>query len=204
MKEAIRFELNDDTTNTTDDDVELAQVHRLDSILYFTPKHLSGLPLPETSFPPLIQDEVGLRILEHSCYNGWFSTLPFDIWTSFISQHPCMVKGKPKEMNIMALTALGKHFDSLDGTLSRRRFIELLPISSPCIPYDTDSKDKEWRTGIPNELYTSSSNLEAFAGVGVFNKVSKELKVSDAFLIAMGVVSELLVSPLLSFVHLFH
>ena len=66
LKEAIRFELNDDTTNTTDDDVELAQVHRLDSILYFTPKHLSGLPLPETSFPPLIQDEVGLRILEHS------------------------------------------------------------------------------------------------------------------------------------------
>ena len=188
LKEAIRFELNDDTTNTTDDDIELTNVHRLDSILYFSPRHLLGLPLPETSFPPLLQDEIGLRILEHSCYNGWFSTLPFDIWTSFISQHPCMVEGKPEEMNILALTALSKHFDSLDGTLSRRRFIELLPINSPCIPYDTDSsKGQEWQTKIPNELYMASSNLEAFAGVGVFNKVSKELKVSDAFLIAMGV-----------------
>ena len=195
VKEAVQFELTSEEhskgnkADSADDDVQLAQVHRLDSILYFTPKSLLDLPLPETSFPTLLESQIGLRILENSVYHHWFSSLPFDIWTSFISQHPCLIEGKPEDMNILVLTALSKHFDSLDGSGARRRFVELLPTNSPCIPFDSDDS-KKWQTAAPRELYLPSSDLSAFAGVGVFNKVSTRLsKCSDAFLLALGVVS---------------
>ena len=196
VKEAVRFELTskEDVSkgNKSDsDDVQLVNVQRLDSILYFTPKSLLDLPLPETSFPTLLEGQIGLRVLENSVYHNWFSPLPFDIWTSFISQHPCLVEGKPQDMNILVMTALSKHFDSLDGSGARRRFVELLPTNSPCIPFDSDGS-KMWQTAVPRELYLQSSDLSAFAGVGVFNKVSTRLSVSDAFLLALGVVSFIL------------
>ena len=112
--------------------------------------------------------------------------------TSFISQHPCLIEGKPEDMNILVLTALCKHYDSLDGSGARRRFVELLPTNSPCIPFDSDDS-KKWQTAVPKDLYLPSSDLSAFAGVGVFNKVSTRLsKCSDAFLLALGVVSFIL------------
>lgn len=207
LKEAIRFELNlrdsepahgeaAEASSAEDDDVQLAHVHRLDSILYYAPNKLLELPLPETSFPPDLQGGIGLRILENSVYHQWFQSLPFDIWSSFISQHSCLAEGSPAEMNISVLAALSKHFDSLELSVSKRRFVELLPTGSPCIPFDSDDKSdcqsysSKHSTAIPKELYLASSDLSAFAGVGVFHKVSKQLSkvgVSDAFLLAMGV-----------------
>ena len=199
LKEAIKYELekdNDAPSCTIDvDGVQFAHVRRLDSILYFTPKYLLELPLPETSFSPSLQKEIGLRTLENDVFRDWFTSLNFDIWTSFISQHPCLVKGLPEEMNILALATLGKHFDSLDGQVLKRRFIELLPVNEVVIPFDCDdenSASSENQTAIPKELYLPSADLSAFSGLGSFHKVSKRLPkagVSEAFLLAMGVVS---------------
>lgn len=202
LKEAIRFEssLDPDCTakeaSSETDEVQLANVHRMDSILYFTPQKLFDLPLPETTFPPSIQEAIGLRILQNSVYDDWFSPLPFDIWTAFVSQHDALIKGRPEDAdtNVLILTTLSKHYDSLEGVGTKRRFVELLPTHSPCIPFDSDedgqSAPPKHQTAIPKELYLSTSDLSAFAGVGVFHKVSKRLsKVSDEFLLALGVVS---------------
>jgi hypothetical protein len=201
LKEAIKYELakdSDSQSSTAETDVvQLAHVRRLDSILYFTPKSLLELPLPETTFPPSLQREIGLRTLENDVYRDWFTPLNFDIWTSFISHHPCLIKGLPEGMNILALATLGKHFDSLDGPVSKKRFIELLPLNEVVLPFDCDdgtstSTSSEYQTAIPQELYLPSADLSAFAGVGVFRKVSKRLSkagVSDAFLLSLGVVS---------------
>ena len=208
LKEAIKYELEKDNeapsvahtsvgpASTIElDGVQFAHVTRLDSILYFTPKYLLELPLPETAFPPSLQKEIGLRTLENDVFRDWFTSLNFDIWTSFISCQPCLLKGLPEEMNILALATLGKHFDSLDGQVSKRRFIELLPVNEVLIPFDSDdekSASSEYQTAIPKELYLPSADLSAFSGLGSFHKVSNRLPkagVSDAFLLAMGVVS---------------
>jgi len=200
LRDAIKFEI---TTNNQasppssaskktamTDDGQLTNVCRMDSILYVTPKYLHNLPLPETTFPPWLQNEIGLRTLENSVFRDWFTTLPFDIWTSFISYHPCLVKGTPEEMNILVLSALGKHFDSLDNT---RRFVELLPLDKIVIPFDDNGSSSvvsKIKMTSPKELYLPTSDLSAFEGVGVFNKVSNKLSkagVSDSFLLALGV-----------------
>mmetsp|Transcript_6127 Transcript_6127/g.13879 ORF Transcript_6127/g.13879 Transcript_6127/m.13879 type:complete len:1897 (+) Transcript_6127:127-5817(+) len=206
LKEAIRFESsieepvpNSDkgakssSAETDEDDIQLAHVHSLESILYYTPKKFLDLPLPEFAFPALLQKEIGLRTLENNIYQEWFSSLPFDIWTSFISQHPCLTTGLPEDLNALALTALSKHHDSLEGTVARRRFVELLPTNSPCIPFDSEddkATSSKHHTAIPKELYLATSDLSAFAGIGVFHKASKRLLkngVSDTFLLSMGV-----------------
>ena len=150
LKEAIRFEgtmgepvsKNDTTANSssseTEDDVQTAQVKRLESILYYTPNKLLDLPLPEASFPPSLQNEIGLRILENSVYREWFSSLPFEIWASFISCEECMSEGHPEDVNIKVLAVLSKHFDSLDSSWAKRGFVELLPTNSPCILFDSE------------------------------------------------------------------
>ena len=174
-------------------DVPVTQVHRLESILYYTPSKLLDLPLPETTFPSALQKEIGLRTLENNVFHDWFVPLPFDIWTSFISQHSCLVEGKPKDINLSVLEVLGNYFDSLEGPQAKRRFVELLPTNSPCIPYkcfDDESASSTYLTAVPKELYLPSSDLSAFTGVGVFHKVSDQLKVSDTFLTAIGVVNE--------------
>ena len=200
LRDAIKFEI---TTNNRasqpssatkktamTDDGQLTNVCRMDSILYVTPKYLHNLPLPETTFPPWLQNEIGLRTLENSVFRDWFTTLPFDIWTSFISYHPCLVKGTPEEMNILVLSALGKHFDSLDNT---RRFVELLPLDKIVIPFDDNGSSSvvsKIKMMSPTELYLPTSDLSAFEDVGVFNKVSTKLSkagVSDSFLLALGV-----------------
>lgn len=196
LKEVVRYESAKDddalSSTTKDDDVQLAHVCRLDSILYFTPKHLLELPLPETTFPPSFQKEIGLRTLENDVFRDWFTPLPFDIWSCFVSQHPCLVKGIPEGMNIHVLAALGKHFDSLNGSAAKRQFLELLSLNNVVIPFDVGDGSSENQTTNPTELYLPTSDLSAFAGVGVFRKVSKKLSkagVSDDFLLAMGVVS---------------
>ena len=196
LKEVVKYELakDDDALSSTakDGDVQSAHVCRLDSILYYTPKHLLDLPLPETTFPPSLQKEIGLRTLENDVFRDWFTPLPFDIWSCFVSQHPCMVKGIPEGMNIQALAALGKHFDSLNGSVAKRQFLQLLSLDNVVIPFDVGDGPSENQTAIPSELYLPTSDLSAFAGVGVFRKVSKKLSkagVTDDFLLAMGVVS---------------
>ena len=108
-----------------------------------------------------------------------------------------MTKGCPGDVNVKVLVVLSKYFDSLDSAMAKRRFVDLLPTNSPCVPFDGDdgkvsnSSDGQ-KTGVPKELYLPSSDLSAFAGVGVFHKVSRQLTkagVSDAFLLALGVVS---------------
>ena len=199
LKEVVRFEwaLNNNSggnpsTVNNSDDAQVTQVYRLESLLYFTPTKLLGLPLPETALPPALQMEIGQRTLENNVYQDWFVPLPFDIWTSFISQHSCLGDGKPKDVNVPVLEALSKHFDSLEGPQAKRRFVELLPTNNPFIPYDCGSNESapsSYLTAVPKELYLPSSDLSAFAGVGVFRKVSDQLKVSDSFLTAIGVVS---------------
>ena len=88
------------------------------------------------------------------------------------------------------LSVMSKHFDSLESKNSKRRFVELLPTDCPCVPYGDDTK-KGYKTAKPCDLYLASSDLRAFAGCGVFHKVSQQLTkmgVSDAFLQSMGVV----------------
>lgn len=201
LKESVRFDatamMGDDIANSssasTEEDVQSVKVRRLESILYYTPTKLMDLPLPETSFPPSLQNKIGLRILENDVYADWFSMLPFEIWASFVSCEPCLTEGRPEDVNIKVMAALSKHFDSLEGR-AKRRFVELLPTDSPCILYDSDgaTSSAKYRSALPEELYLSTSDLSAFAGVGVFHKVSKRLSkagVTDAFLLAMGVVS---------------
>lgn len=203
LKEVIRFEfapkdpLNNvgvvgaSSVNKTND-APVIHVHRLESILYFTPAKLLDLPLPETTFPPVLQKEIGLRTLENNVYQEWFAPLPFDIWTSFISQHSCLVEGKPINITLAVLEVLGKHFDSLEGSQAKRRFVELIPTNYPCIPYDCNDNEPASSinlTAVPKELYLPSSDLSAVAGVGMFHKVSGQLKVSDNFLTAIGVVN---------------
>ena len=203
LKEVIRFEIapKDRLANNScitvsannADDAQETQVHRLESILYFTPAMLLDLPLPETTFPPALQKAIGHKTLENSVYSDWFVPLPFDIWTSFISQHSCLIEGNPKDINMAVLAVIGKYFDSLEGQQAKRRFVELLPTNNPCIPYDcgdNESDSSKYMTDVPKELYLPSSDLSAFAGVGVFHKVSDQLKVSHAFLTAIGVVSQ--------------
>ncbi|KAL9187467.1 hypothetical protein ACHAXT_001570 [Thalassiosira profunda] len=196
LKEVIRFEVpsledaRGDSSPADADEVQVAQVQRLDSISFYTPNKLLELPLPETAFQPSLQKAIGLRTLENRVYQDWFSSLPFDIWTGFIAQHSCLADGRPADVNVMVLAALSKHYDSLDGSAAKR-FVQLLPTNSPCIPFESEGGvASTGQTAAPKELYLASSDLSAFAGVGVFNKVSKSLTkagVSDAFLIAMGV-----------------
>ncbi len=198
LRDVVRFEFTPKDpagVGPTPDsnDVPVTQVHRLESILYFTPSKLLDLPLPETTFPPALQKEIGLRTLENNVFRDWFAPLPFDIWTSFISQHSCLVEGKPKDINLSVLEVLGNYFDSLEDLQAKRRFVEILPTNSPCIPYDCiddESASSTYLTAAPKELYLPRSDLNAFTGVGVFHKVSHQLKLSDSFLTAMGVVNE--------------
>jgi len=212
LKEAVRFDATNligeraapksgDTnagnspSTDADDDVQSVQVRRLESILYYMPNNLMDLPLPETSLPPSLQKEIGLRILENSVYDHWFSSLPFVIWASFVSCDECLTEGRPEDVNIKVMATLSKHFDSLEG-YAKRRFVDLLPTDSPCILFDSDGSSNgatslsKHHAAPPNQLYLPTSDLSAFAGVGVFHKVSKRLTkagVSDAFLLAMGV-----------------
>jgi len=196
LKEAVRFDATtmaggtaESSSTDADDDVQSVHVRRLEAILYYTPKELMDLPLPEASFPPSLQKEIGLRILENSVYSGWFSPLPFVIWASFVSQDECLTEGRPEEVNVKVMAALSKHFGSLEGR-ARQRFVELLPTDSPCVLFDADGTGAKCQTAPPRELYLSTSDLSAFVGVGVFHKVSKRLSkagVSDAFLLALGV-----------------
>jgi hypothetical protein len=196
LKEAIRYYKDSKSKHSNDAEVE---VHQLDSIFYFAPHHMNKqLPLPDTVFPQSLVGSVGLRTLEDRHFNDWFEPLPFDIWAAFIKEHKGMRSGNEKDddMRVLTLVTLSKHFDSLETATAKRRFVELLPLTSPCLPFDTTSSDDKLaasaRTAIPNELYLPDADLSAFSGVGTFYKVSKQLKregVSDQFLLAMGVVS---------------
>lgn len=195
LKEAIRYRKECDSNGGQSND---AEVHQLDSLFYFAPVRMNKkLPLPETVFPQSLAGSIGLRTLEDKHFSDWFQPLPFDIWTGFISEHPCMKNGHEKDdsMRILVLTTLSKHFDSLESTTAKRRFVELLPLASPCLPFDTTTGEDNlstFKTAPPNELYLPDTDLSAFSGLQTFHKASKRLKkegVSDAFLLAMGVVS---------------
>lgn len=190
LKEVIRYRREKDSKGEESND---AEVHQLDSVFYFAPHRMNKkLPLPESVFPQSLIASIGLRTLEDRHFNDWFQPLPFDIWTAFISEHPCMKNGHEKDdaMRILVLVTLSKHFDSLETASAKRRFVELLPLNSPCIPFDNPSAST--KTAVPNELYLPDTDLSAFSGLQTFYKASKRLKkegVSDAFLLAMGVVS---------------
>jgi hypothetical protein len=200
LKAAIKYHTDDLNVESSDDDTDL-EVHQLDSIFYFAPRNMhKELPLPETVFPHSLAESIGMRVLEDRHFSDWFGPLPFDIWTSYIAEHACMRNGHKKddEMRILTWVALSKHFDSLETATAKRRFVELLPLSFPCLPFDSTASDinvsasSSAMTAVPNELYLPDTDLTAFAGIGTFNRVSKKLKekgVSDRFLLALGVVS---------------
>ena len=184
IKEAIKYEVVSAVkTESPAKDADPIEVRRLDDILYFASNELGGLPLPEAVFDTALQERVGRRTLENRVYEDWFSTLPFDIWASFISQHPSMQTGRPQETNLKVLVACSKHYASIESSSAKRRFVELLPVDAPCVPY-------EGGFGRPSDMYLASSDLSAFEGCGEFYKVSEQLVkagVSETFLQALGV-----------------
>ncbi|KAL7463127.1 hypothetical protein ACHAXS_003508, partial [Conticribra weissflogii] len=200
LKEVVRYLTNVENDNPKketekDDDPEVVQVQRLESILYYTDRKFpDGLPLPETTLPPYLQKLIGQRTLENNFYRDWWSALPFEIWTSFIVYHSCMTKGLQSEDKIrrMSLVAISKHFDSLER---KGRYLELLaPIKdSPFLPCDVDGtggKTTNHTLKCPAELYLASSDLSAFEGCGDFHKVDESVTregVSEGFLLAIGV-----------------
>lgn len=196
LKEAIKYHADPKVEQSSDADTTVC---KLDSIFYFAPRNMNKqLPLPETVFPHSLTASIGMRALEDRHFSDWFKAMPFDIWTAFIAEHPCMRNGDEKEddVRIMAWSTLSKHFDSLETASAKRQFIALLPLTSPCLPFDSASDTTlsapNARTAVPNELYLPDTDLSAFSGVGTFYKVSKRLTkegVSDQFLLALGVVS---------------
>ena len=194
LKEAIRY--HDDKCSDSSESGE-SMVRQLDSVFYFAPARMNKkLPLPETAFPERLVTSIGVRTLEDSHFRDWFQPLPFDIWAGFISEHPCMKNGHKKydDIRFLTLVTLSKHFDSLTSATVKRRFVELLPLTSPFLPYDTasDPGAQSTKTAVPTELYLPDTDLSAFSGLQTFYKASKQLKrggVSDEFLLAMGVVS---------------
>ena len=185
IKESIKYEVVSAVKADVSPakDAEPIEVRRLDDILYFASNELDGLPLPEAAFDTALLERVGRRTLEARVYEDWFSTLPFDIWASFISQHPSMQTGRPQEINLKVLVACSKHYASIESSAAKRRFVKLLPVDAPYVPYDGGFRK-------PSDMYLASSDLSAFEGCGQFYKVSERLEnagVSESFLQALGV-----------------
>eukprot|EP00804_Cyclotella_cryptica_P009879 CCRYP_014180-RC/>CCRYP_014180-RC protein AED:0.05 eAED:0.05 QI:56/1/1/1/0.9/0.81/11/470/1857 len=201
LKEVIRFESSliggqetvaKNITRATADPRSI-QVINLDSILYYTSnKLLQELPLPDTAITRVLQNAVGLRNLEDKSFSQWFVPLPFDMWASFISSHPCLTEAKfsDDKLRIQVLAALSKHYDELGSATGKRRFINLLPVKTLFLPIEIDDGMDTPQCRNPSDIYLSSSDLSAFEGLGKFEKVSVELSkegVSDDFLLALGV-----------------
>ena len=155
LKEVIRYHKENYSKGGQSSDAE-AEVHQLDSIFYFAPQRMSKkLPLPETVFPQSLVGSIGLRTLEDRHFTDWFQPLPFDIWTGFISEHTCMRNGNEKDdaMRILVLVTLSKHFDSLESATAKRRFVELLPLTSPCLPFDITTTTSTCPLLTPKRLF---------------------------------------------------
>lgn len=175
LKESICFEssLTSSTGASASGATNGNNKETLDSILYYTSnKLLKDLPLPDTAFTSAVQKAVGLRILEDRSFSQWFFPLPFDIWASFISTHPCLTDANflDKKLRVQVLLALSKHYDSLGTLTSKRNFINLLPAKTIFLPVEKDSANDTPSALNPSEMYLSSSDLSAFEGLGKFNK----------------------------------
>jgi hypothetical protein len=188
LKESVRF--------LTKKEVEVMHVKSLKDFLYYVDHKTlpEGLPVPPSVLTKEIQEAVTTRTLSDSTLKNWFSPLPIEVWTEFISHHPCMVAGQPEDEKVrtLALTTLSKEHGRRSAT-ERIRFANLcnaLLRDKRCIPFDSQ-EPTIYAAERPGDLYLNSAELKAFDGIGVsFNKVSQSLtyaEVSEEFLLALGV-----------------
>lgn len=189
LKERIRFYPKAAAGN------DVIKVTTLDSYIYYVDdkKIPKGLPLPETSLPPELQEEIGIRVLTDSALAGWFLDMSIDVWADFISNHQCIISGRPEDekLRLSVLTALCKEYyrRTQHDRLQFGLFMQRLLSDKRCLPFDS-SEPSQFATERPVDLYLNSTELKAFDGIGSFNKVSLSLKdagVTDDFLLILGV-----------------
>lgn len=94
-------------------------------------------------------------------------------------------------MRLAVLGALCKEFSlrSFGERAALGGFLATLLSSARCVPCDIDSPGGPLADK-PSELYLRSAELAAFAGIGLFRKVSQDLQhesVTEEFLLALGV-----------------
>lgn len=188
LKESIRFRL--ESTPST--------VKQMNSYLFFVEDKyavlLKDLPLPATVLPTIFHEAVGASVLTSDIFRDiWFSSLPFEIFTDFISHHQSMTEGKPEDdmLRVKILSVLCQEYQRRYGPERTvyGNLCQSLLSKTRCIPFDSDAPTAI-TADYPGEVYLSSAELRAFDGIGSFHKVSAVLHgagVSDDFLLALGV-----------------
>ena len=173
---------------------------QLDLIYYYLDGILlseEGLPMPDSVIRRSIQDAVGSKNLSDVALRSWFAPLPVDIWATYIGDHSIMTDGLASDMDIRALvlSTLSKElkkqqrFGAVEGSQFAALVRNLLH-DKKCIPVEHAHPVDGALTDFPSELYLSSANLTAFAGLHSFRKVSPNMNaigVSDEFLLLLGV-----------------
>lgn len=151
------------------------------------------LPLPETVLPPYLQEKIGDSTMSDFCLERWFASLPIEIWSEFISHHQSMsaAKAVDAKMRLDVLSVLSKEYSmrSASEKTTFGGFLASILGDKPCIPVDAVGPGQP-SAERPSDLYLTSAELKAFAGVGSFRKVSRTLSaagVGDDFLLALGV-----------------
>jgi Protein of unknown function (DUF3684) len=188
IKESIRFHFGTGA--------ERAEMN-LKNILFYVDRSSvlakRGLPLPDTVLPPRLQENIGESALTDYSLEPWFSPLPIEIWSEFISHHRCMVESVAEDdiLRFQVLKVLCMEYSSRSNA-EKTAFGGLLASvlsSKKCIPSERiDAKDLV--ADKPSELYLRSAELKAFDALGSFRKVSSALSaegITDEFLLALGV-----------------
>ena len=153
------------------------------------------IPLPETVLPRSIQEAITLNVLTHeTIHDIWFSSMPIEIFAEYISRQNCMNLGKPEDdiIRIQVLTILCREYmrrsnsdravfgGLCNSLLSKRR----------CLPFDSDVPT-QYTADFPTDLYLNNAELQAFAAIGSFHKVSNTLQqhsdMTEEFLVVLGV-----------------
>lgn len=192
LKESIRFSVEHDSS------VGRGRLEAsLKDLLFYIDRtsvlSKRSLPLPETVIPSRLQDSIGDSVLMDYSLERWFSPLPIEIWSEFISRHRCLVDAKAEDhgLRLEVLSVLCKEFSSRSHAerTAFGGFLASILSNKMCIPYEGfDSEGPT--TEKPTELYLRSAELKAFDGVGSFRKVSSSLYaegITEDFLLTLGV-----------------
>eukprot|EP00978_Attheya_sp_CCMP212_P010585 scaffold25747_cov50-Attheya_sp.AAC.1 len=180
-----------------DEGKEVMGVVQLRNFTYYVDKSTLSrfLPMPDSVVPYEIETKIGTRSFGDLCKQGWFKAISVEIWASFICQHPCMMSGDKQhsEVRVLVLVALSREYHTLRGKLGHEQYCQLmrnLLSDIPCIPTEKNSRTQTQCADRPSNLYLHSADLEAFEGLGTFQKVSHALTsggVSEDFLLMLGV-----------------
>ena len=194
IKDAVRF--YPDPPSKSNSSSERTIVALRDVLFYVDRTSVltkTTLPLPETVLTPALHVRIGDSVLTDSALESWFNPLPIEVWADFISHHTCMVEARAEhhQLRLAVLGALCKEFSlrSFGERAALGGFLATLLSNARCVPCDIDSPGGPLADK-PSELYLRSAELAAFAGIGLFRKVSQDLQhesVTEEFLLALGV-----------------